>query len=83
VQKRISLLRIALTCVLYAQCVALRDEVLPKPLGLGLTDEELNDDKESAIEKGVVIGTVSLKQLGVGKIQLKQMAVTRNKRAQA
>jgi N-acetylglutamate synthase-like GNAT family acetyltransferase len=64
---------------LYHQCVALREEILRKPLGLTLSDEELADDSQRwhfcALSEGHVIGCVSLKTLDERALQLKQMAV--------
>lgn len=64
---------------LYAQCLALREALLRKPLGLSVTGDELADDARRrhfcALADGAVIGSVSLKPLGAHTLHLKQMAV--------
>ncbi len=65
---------------LYRQALALRDEVLRKPLGLKISDEELADDERRqhfcAVAFGAVIGAVSLRPLDEATLHLKQMAVS-------
>lgn len=57
--------------------------VLRRPLGLTLTEEELADDALRqhfcAISYGVLVGTLSLKPLDEGTLQLEQMAVAENR----
>lgn len=69
---------------LYAQALALREAVLRQPLGLTLSGEELEDDKLRthfcAVEAGDVVACVSLKPVGDGSLQLKQMAVKEERR---
>lgn len=64
---------------LYASAQLLREAVLRTPLGLTLTEAELEDDARRqhfcAAVRGVVVGAVSLKFLGEAIVQLKQMAV--------
>jgi len=64
---------------LYTQALALREAILRRPLGLTLSEEELEDDKFRthfcAVEDGAVLACVSLKPLKDGSLQLKQMAV--------
>jgi predicted GNAT family N-acyltransferase len=74
----------ALDVELYAQALKLREEVLRTPLGLTLTEEERADDALRhhfcAVERGAVVGSVSLKLLGSHAIQLRQMAVDEGRR---
>jgi len=69
---------------LYRQGVALREQILRKPLGLSVSDEELAEDAMRqhfcAVEFGVVIGTVSLRPLDEATLHLKQMAVSEARR---
>lgn len=69
---------------LYAQALALREAVLRQPLGLRLSEEELEDDKLRthfcAVQNGEVRGCVSLRPLEAGGVQLKQMAVAEQRR---
>lgn len=64
---------------LYQQVWDLREEVLRKPLGMSLKNEDLSRDHTdlffvaSAADK--VIGCVMLHNLGQGQAQLRQMAV--------
>ncbi len=69
---------------LYAQALALREAILRRPLGLSVSEEELEDDKLRthfcAVQDGAVLACVSLKPLEDGGLQLKQMAVAENRR---
>ena len=69
---------------LYRRSVALREEILRRPLGLTLSKKELADDSQRlhfcAVAGEGVIGTVSLRPLDTRKVQLKQMAVAKNRR---
>lgn len=63
----------------YSQVFALRDEVLRKPLGLSLKDEDLSDDAKDIIliaeEDTIVVGCVMLHPISNEIIKLRQMAV--------
>lgn len=69
---------------LYRQALGLREAILRKPLGLTLTAEEQADDRLRqhfcAISHGAVVGSVSLRPLEAGTIQLRQMAVAEDRR---
>ena len=69
---------------LYCQALALREAVLRQPLGLMLAEEERADDALRrhfcATDQGAVAGSVSLKKLDSGTVQLRQMAVAENRR---
>ena len=69
---------------LYRQCVALREAVLRKPLGLTVSEEERADDRIRqhfcAIDDGAVVACLSLKPLDGETLQLKQMAVAQARR---
>jgi len=69
---------------LYAQALALREAILRRPLGLSLSEEELEDDRLRthfcAVQDGAVLACVSLKPLKDGSLQLKQMAVAEDRR---
>src|SRR5262245_3747317 len=71
---------------LYRRSVALREEILRRPLGLTLSKKELADDRQRlhfcAVAAEGVIGTVSLRPLDTRKVQLKQMAVATNRRGE-
>lgn len=62
-----------------AQVWQLREEVLRRPLGLSLKDEDLSGEVQeitlAALEGEEVIGCVLLKPLADGWIKLRQMAV--------
>ena len=57
----------------------MREEVLRKPLGLSLKDEDLSGEKEeitlAALEEAEVVGCALLRLLPNGKARLRQMAV--------
>jgi predicted N-acetyltransferase YhbS len=69
---------------LYLDALELREAILRRPLGLSVSDEELEDDRHRthfcAVEDGKVTGCVSLRPLDDGGLQLKQMAVLEEKR---
>jgi predicted GNAT family N-acyltransferase len=69
---------------LYAQALALREAILRRPLGLSLSERELEDDRLRthfcAVQDGAVLACVSLKLLKDGSLQLKQMAVAEDRR---
>jgi len=83
-QDAILVLEAALGSALYGQALALREAVLRQPLGLTLSEEELEDDKLRthfcAVKDGAVLGCVSLKPLEGRSLQLKQMAVEVDRR---
>ena len=63
----------------YPQVWALREEVLRRPLGLSLHDEDLSGEENEyiiiAMQDEAVTGCVMLKPLSKGKLKLRQMAV--------
>lgn len=69
---------------LYRQALVLREQILRKPLGLTMSQEELADDAIRrhfcAVELGAVIGMVSLRPLDEETLHLKQLAVSQDKR---
>ncbi len=83
-QDAILVLEAPIGSALYQQALALREAVLRSPLGLELSEEELEDDKLRthfcAVEGGEVVACVSLKPLEGGILQLKQMAVAEERR---
>ena len=83
-QDAILVLEAPLGSALYRQALALREAVLRRPLGLTLSEEELEDDKLRthfcAVKHGAVLACVSLKPLEDSSIQLKQMAVEVDRR---
>ena len=62
----------------------MREAILRKPLGLALTAQEQADDRLRrhfcATSHGAVVGSVSLRPLEAGTIQLRQMAVAEDRR---
>lgn len=66
----------------YRQMVALRDEILRRPLGLTYTPEDLEPDKEDiligAFDDGRILGCCILRAEGNNCIRLRQMAVKNN-----
>lgn len=64
---------------LYAQVWQLREDILRRPLGLSLVDEDLSDEEEEIIlaglEQGTVQACVLLKPLDTATVKLRQMAV--------
>jgi len=67
----------------FPQVWQLREEILRKPLGLSLKNEDLSDDKQDdifiAIEGDKVIGCVMMHPLDNKVIKLRQMAVDEDK----
>ena len=63
----------------YRQMVKLRDDILRKPLGLGFTPEELEEEKDNmliaAFEDEDILGCCMLVEESPEKIRLRQMAV--------
>jgi predicted GNAT family N-acyltransferase len=84
IEDRVGLVKVAYGSELYDGCVALREEVLRAPLGLALSADELADDAVRehfcAVADGNVVGSVSLKPLGLQGLQLRQMAVSEARR---
>lgn len=66
----------------YQQMIALRDEILRKPLGLYFNPEELIREKDDiligAFEEDKLIGCCMLSQSTEGYCRLRQMAVSQN-----
>ena len=68
------------TDALYPQVYALREEILRKPIGLSLVDEDLSDDERDNIiiaeQDGEVLGCIMLKKTDDNSIiKFRQMAV--------
>lgn len=63
----------------YRQMVKLRDDILRKPLGLGFTNEELEEEKDNmliaAFEDDDILGCCMLVEEKPGTLRLRQMAV--------
>ena len=63
----------------YQQMVKLRDDILRKPLGLGFTPEELEQEKDNmliaAFEDDDILGCCMLVEEKAGTVRLRQMAV--------
>ena len=63
----------------YRQMVKLRDDLLRKPLGLSLTNEELEEEKDNmligAFEDERMLGCCMLVEERPGVVRLRQMAV--------
>jgi hypothetical protein len=63
---------------LYGQALRLREEILRRPLGLAVTEQERADDALRqhffAVAGGEVVGSVSLRPLGPHTLQLRQCA---------
>lgn len=63
----------------YAKVLKLREEVLRKPLGLSLTEDDTLEDKDQyiviATSMGSVLGCVMLKILDADTVKFRQMAV--------
>ena len=66
----------------YEQMIALRDEILRRPLGLSITAEDLERDKRDiligAFDDGRILGCCILTEEGPNEIRLRQMAVRPN-----
>lgn len=62
--------------------VQLRNDILRKPLGMKLTDEELEKEKDQvligAFEEDKMLGCCMLIKQGDGQVRLRQMAVLNN-----
>ena len=70
---------------LYRQTLNLRDEVLRKPLGLCLFDEELNEANDFhivALANGKLIGCLILTPLNKTTVKMRQVAVKTEARRQ-
>jgi GNAT superfamily N-acetyltransferase len=63
----------------YQQMVKLRDDILRKPLGLGFTRQELDNERENmligAFEDDDMLGCCMLVEEKPGTVRLRQMAV--------
>ncbi|MEO7922759.1 MAG: GNAT family N-acetyltransferase [Chitinophagaceae bacterium] len=63
----------------YMQMIKLRDDMLRKPLGLGFTPEELEQEKENmligAFEEEDMLGCCMLVEENTDTVRLRQMAV--------
>lgn len=63
----------------YRQMVKLRDDILRKPLGLGFTTDELDEEKDNmlvaAFEDDDILGCCMLVEEKPGTLRLRQMAV--------
>jgi ribosomal protein S18 acetylase RimI-like enzyme len=63
----------------YRQMVKLRDDILRKPLGLGFTEQELQQEKDhmliAAFEEERMLGCCMLVEEKPGIVRLRQMAV--------
>ena len=66
----------------YHQMVKLRDDILRKPLGLGFTEDELENEKDNmliaAFEDDEILGCCMLVEEKPGTLRLRQMAVLNN-----
>lgn len=75
---QIEIKHITATSPEYEQVWQLREDVLRKPLGLSLKDEDLSDDADDdiliAVQEHKVIGCVMLKDAG-NNAKLRQMAI--------
>jgi ribosomal protein S18 acetylase RimI-like enzyme len=63
----------------YRQMVKLRDDILRKPLGLGFTEEELQNEKDNmfigAYDDDQILGCCMLVEENPNTVRLRQMAV--------
>lgn len=63
----------------YLQALTLRDEVLRKPLGMSIYDDDLSDEESqihvAAILDGTVAGILLLRRVSTDTIQMRQVAV--------
>ncbi len=63
----------------YQQMVKLRDDILRKPLGLGFTPDELENERDNmliaAFEEDEILGCCMLVEEKPGTLRLRQMAV--------
>jgi ribosomal protein S18 acetylase RimI-like enzyme len=66
----------------YRQMVKLRDDILRKPLGLGFTPQELEQEKDNmliaAFEEDDILGCCMLVEENTETVRLRQMAVLNN-----
>ncbi len=66
----------------YRQMVKLRDDILRKPLGLGFSQEELDQEKDNmfiaAFEEEDILGCCMLVEKDAATVKLRQMAVLNN-----
>jgi predicted GNAT family N-acyltransferase len=85
-EDRIRIVEAPLGSDLYRQSLLLREAVLRVPLGLRLSEAELEDDAHRrhfcALSHGNVVGSVSLRPLDQETIQLLQMAVAEDRRGE-
>jgi len=79
---KIEVARVAYSSPEYQEVFDLREEVLRKPLGLSLYNEDLSRDKTDTIVGGKIDGKIAaclmLTDKGSGVVQLRQMAVYDN-----
>lgn len=63
----------------YQKMIKLRDDILRKPLGLGFTSQELEDEKDNmligAFEDDIILGCCMLVEENPQIVRLRQMAV--------
>lgn len=75
----LSIVEVTYGSPIYQQVYNLREEVLRKPLGLSLANEDLSRDQTDTILAGllndVVVSCLMLHPLSSSKVQLRQMAV--------
>ena len=75
---------IDITAPAYLEIVALRNEVLRKPLGLEITAAEITDDSNDiiigAFDSGKIIGCVLLKKMDKNSFKLRAMCVSHSYR---
>jgi predicted GNAT family N-acyltransferase len=76
----ITIQKIETTDELYTQVYNLREEVLRKPLGLSLKNENLSGDNEDvifiAIKDTSVVGCLMVKKINKKEAKLRQMAIS-------
>src|SRR4051812_35134656 len=75
----LTLKRIGIHAPEYPQVWTLREEVLRRPLGLSLRDEDLSGETEEyiiiALRQDKVVGCVMLRLISPSELKLRQMAV--------
>jgi ribosomal protein S18 acetylase RimI-like enzyme len=68
----------------YKEALILRDNILRKPLGRNIYDEDLKKESDDihlvAFFEGKIEGTLILRNMGDGKVKMLQVAVTENMR---
>jgi predicted GNAT family N-acyltransferase len=78
----ITLKRIDIHAPEYPQVWTLREEILRRPLGMSLNDEDLSKEAEEyiiiALQQEIVIGCVMLRPISTDRLKLRQMAVAEN-----